>query len=82
MAEVCVTRNGQITLSKGVRDELNICEGDKVIVNMLGDGIYITKKAAHIWDTARDFLPENFKKTMSHVRSDYRQRLKDVGVLE
>ncbi len=44
MGEVIVTRGGQITLLKEVRDRLEIKEGDLVSVNVIGDAAMISKK--------------------------------------
>ena len=82
MTETMVTRGGQITLTKELRDELGISEGDKVVLNRLGSIILVSKKDPGIFDRFNDFLPERFDKTLAKIRSDERERLKRLGIVE
>ena len=82
MTETMVTRGGQITLTKELRDELGISEGDKVVLNRLGSIILVSKKDPDIFDRFSDFLPERFDKTLAKIRSDERERLKRLGIVE
>lgn len=81
MAEVTVTRNHQVTLTKDVRDKLGIREGDKVIVNVLGDVALITKRDPDTFRDAASFLPEDFESTLSEMRGDTDERLRDLGLV-
>jgi len=59
MAETRVTRGGQITLTKDIREKLDIREGDKVRINVIGDMAFVSKKDPSAFDK-HDFLPESF----------------------
>lgn len=80
MGEVMVTRGGQITLTKDVREKLHIREGDTIVVNTLGDMIIATKRDPEIFEK-HDFLPENFEKTLKKLRSSPEERLKRFGII-
>ena len=82
MVEVVVTRNGQITLTKELREELSIRVGDKIIMNLEGNRVVLAKKDPKVWDEIGSFLPENFSKVLEKIRADSTQRFKDLGVLE
>jgi AbrB family looped-hinge helix DNA binding protein len=81
MSEVVVARHGQITISKQLRRELNIREGDKVIVNRDNGFIVIAKKDSSVWNRLGDFLPDNFEKILEKTRSDSRKRFKEAGII-
>lgn len=82
MPEVIVTRGGQITLTKDVREKLQIREGDVVIINTVGDTALVSKRNPAMLDK-HDFLPENFQKAMEHMRRfSYADRLKRLGITE
>ena len=80
--ETIVTRGGQITLTKGIREKMKIREGDKVILNIVGDTVMVSKRDPNIFDKFNDFLPERFDKTLAKIRSDERERLKKLGIIE
>ena len=82
MTEVIVTRNGQITLSKDVREKLGIREGDHVIVNVSGDVVLVSKKDPTIWDRVGSFLPENFEKILKEIHGDTHKRFKRLNIIE
>jgi len=81
MTEVVVTRHGQITLTKELREDLGIREGDKVIVNRENGFAIISKKDIAVWDRLGDFLPDNFEKVLEKIRSDSTKRFKAVGLI-
>lgn len=81
MTEVMVTRGGQITLTKDVREKLGIKEGDIILLNIEGDTALVSKKNPKIFET-HDFLPENFEKTLRRMRTfSYTDRLKRQGII-
>lgn len=81
MVEVLVTRSGQITLTKDVREKMHIDEGDVVIVNVLGNTAVVTKKNPQAFEKS-NFLPENFSKTLREMRSfSWEGRLKRLGIV-
>ena len=83
MSEVIVTRNGQITLAKDVRDKLDIREGDHVIVNVVEHNILITKKDPASWNKIKGgFLPKNFPQILKQMRGDTAKRLKRLGIVK
>lgn len=81
MVEVVVARHGQITLTKELREELGIREGDKVIVNRENGLAVIAKKDAEVWSKLGDFLPKNFEKILGEIRQDSAKRFKAVGLI-
>ena len=82
MAEVMVTRGGQITLTKDVRGKLDVKEGDIVIVNVLGNAALVSKRDPAAFDK-HDFLPDNFSKTLREIRTfSWEGRLKRLGIVE
>lgn len=81
MTQTLVTRNGQITLAKRVRERLHIREGDRVNVNVLGEIVLISKRDPRAFET-HDFLPEQFSKTLHALRAfSHAGRLRRLGVL-
>lgn len=81
MAETTVTRSGQITLTKDVREKLHINEGDTLLLNICGESVLISKKNPKAFET-RAFLPSNFSKTLKEMRKlSYSKRLHKLGVL-
>ncbi|HLC70970.1 MAG TPA: AbrB/MazE/SpoVT family DNA-binding domain-containing protein [Candidatus Nanoarchaeia archaeon] len=81
MAEVIVTRGGQITLTKDVREKMKVREGDVIIVNVLGDCAMVSKRDPKAFEK-HNFLPENFSKTLHEIRSfSFEKRLKRLGVI-
>ncbi len=81
MAETIVTRGGQITLAKAVREKLRISEGDTVIINTLGDTMLISKRDPSVFEK-HNFLPENFSKTLEEIRKfSFENRLRRFGVI-
>lgn len=82
MAEVVVTRNGQITLTKDVRDKIHVTEGDRIIINTLGSTALISKRDPAAFDK-HGFLPDNFSKTLHTIRTfSWNERLKRLGITE
>ena len=76
-----VTRSGQITLDKKLRDELGIKVGTPLETNRLGDMIIIAKKNRSVWRKSVGFLPKEFSNTLKSTKKDYRERLKKLKVL-
>ena len=50
MRQTIVTRGGQITLTKEIREKLKIKEGDLVHINVQGDLVLISKKNPKAFD--------------------------------
>lgn len=82
MPETTVTRGSQITLTKEIRDKLRIKEGDRVVLNVSGDILMVSKKNSKVFDKVGDFLPERFDRILRKIRSDERERLKRLGITE
>lgn len=82
MSQSTVTRNGQVTLTKEIREKLNISEGDIININIMGESVIISKKDVDVWDKINSFLPENFEKVLSDLRGDTSLRLKRLGIYE
>lgn len=82
MTEVIVTRGGQITLTKDVREKLGIAEGDIMSVNVLGETAIVSKRNPRALEI-HHFLPDNFSKTLHELRSfSWEKRLKRLGIIE
>ncbi len=80
--ETIVTRGNQITLTKEIREKMHIREGDKVILNIKGDVLMVSKRDSRVFDNFEDFLPEKFEKTLKKIRTDEKERLKRLGIIE
>ena len=80
--ETIVTRGSQITLTKGIREKMQIKEGDRVILNIQGGVLIVSKRDSKVFDDFEDFLPERFEKTIKKIRSDEKERLKRLGIIE
>ena len=76
-----VTRGSQITLTKGVREAAGIMEGDRVILNVVGNTITVTKKDPSVFDNVESFLPDNFEEMLKMFRTDSRKRLERLGII-
>lgn len=81
MVETIVTRNGQITLDKGFRKELGIAAGDRIIANRMKGVVLLAKKDAGVWDRVEGFLPKDFGRVLSKMRSPSQARLKRAGII-
>ena len=77
-----VTRGNQITLTKEIREKLHIKEGDKVILNLQGGVLMVSKRDSKVFDNFKEFLPERFGVVLKKIRSDEKERLKRLGVTE
>lgn len=77
-----VTRGSQITLTKEIRKKAGIEEGDRVILNVVGNTVTVTKRDPSVFDNIKGFLPENFDEIMKKMRTDSRERLKRLGVIK
>ncbi|MBI4450491.1 hypothetical protein HY642_00825 [Candidatus Woesearchaeota archaeon] len=81
MAEVVMTRAGQITLTKDVREKLRISEGDVVLINVVGNQAIVTKRDPRVFDRLRSFLPQNFDALLKKLRAAPEGRLRRLGIL-
>ena len=80
--ESIVTRGNQITLTREIREKMHIIVGDIVTLNIDGDILMISKRNPKVFDDFEEFLPERFDKTMKKIRSDEKDRLKRLGIIE
>ncbi len=80
--ETIVTRGNQITLTRDIRERLHIKEGDRLILNIQGGTLTISKRDSKVFDDFEDFLPQRFESTLKKLRSDERERLKRLGIIE
>ncbi len=81
MSETTVTRGGQITLTKDIRERLNIHVGDRICLNILGDSALISKKDPHIL-AKKKFLPKNFGEIQKSIRHfSIQERLKRLKII-
>jgi AbrB family looped-hinge helix DNA binding protein len=82
MASATVTRHSQVTIPKEIREVVGIMEGDKVKMKVVeGNKIMIEKANGEAWRDCTDFLPEDFEKTLSALRSDSTSRFKRLGLV-
>ncbi len=78
-----VTRGGQITISKEIREKLGIREGTQVEINTVGDLVVISKRNKDFWKKCGGFLPKDFKKTLREMRKiDSGERLKKLRIIK
>ena len=80
--ETIVTRGSQITLTKEIREKLHIKEGDRLVLNIQGDVLMVSKKDARIFDKIESFLPDKFEYILKKIRFDARDRLKRLGITQ
>lgn len=76
-----VTRGSQITLTKEIREKAGIREGDRVMLNVVGNTIVVAKRDPSVFDRVGRFLPDNFEEILKKMRTDDRERLKRLGVI-
>jgi len=79
-----MTRNGQITIPKEIREKLGIKKGTPLQVNLAGNTILIIKSSPEYWKNFRGgFLPKDFEETYRKIREsgDIRKRFKQLGVI-
>jgi AbrB family looped-hinge helix DNA binding protein len=82
MASVTVTRHSQVTIPKEIREAVGITEGDRVKMKVVeGNKIMIEKANEDIWKDCTDFLPEDFEKLLTSLRSDSTSRFKRLGLV-
>ena len=82
MASVIVTRHSQVTIPKEIREAVGITEGDRVNMKVVeGNKIVIEKAGEDAWKDCTDFLPEDFEKLLTSLRSDSRNRFKRLGLI-
>ena len=82
MEETVVTRGSQITLTKGIREKLNIKEGDRLVLNIQGAVLVVSKKDSRVFDKIESFLPDKFEDIMKKIRFDVKERLKRFGITQ
>lgn len=75
-----VTRGNRITLTKAEMEKTNIRVGDKVIINIFKNILFITKRNTEVFDNFNSFLPSNFKDVMKKMRINEEERLKRFGI--
>ena len=76
-----VTRGSQITLTKEIREKAGIREGDRVILNVVGNTVVVAKRDPSVFDNLKRFLPDNFEEILKKTRTDDRKRLKRLGII-
>lgn len=74
-----VTRSGQITLDKEIREALGIDVGTPLEMNRIGDHIIIKKKDSSVWRKSSGFLPKDFAEAIKGMHKDYRERMKELN---
>ncbi|MAE49926.1 hypothetical protein CMI48_03805 [Candidatus Pacearchaeota archaeon] len=79
--EVTITRGGQITLTKNLREKMNVHEGDKVVLNFVDGSVMVSKKNPSVFKNIEGFLPERFENTLKKIRSDEEERLRRLGII-
>ncbi len=82
LEDTIVTRGNQITLTKKIREKLHIKEGDRVILNLHGSLLMVSKRDSKVFDNFEEFLPESFLTVLKKLRSDEKERLKRLGIIE
>ena len=82
MASVTVTRHSQVTIPKAIREAVGITEGDKVKMEVVeGNKIVIEKATEEAWKACTDFLPVDFEKLLTSLRTDSTNRFKRLGLV-
>lgn len=79
-----VTRNGQITIPKEIREKLGIREGTPLQVNLYGNTFVVAKSTPEFWKNFKGgFLPKDFEETYKKIREsgDINKRFKKLGII-
>ncbi len=79
--EVVVTRGSQITLTKEIREKMKVREGDRIILNTMGDILIASKRDSRVFDNFKEFLPGKFDKILKRMRDDEKERLRRLGII-
>ncbi|MBI2137275.1 AbrB/MazE/SpoVT family DNA-binding domain-containing protein [Candidatus Woesearchaeota archaeon] len=80
-AQTIVTRGSQITIAKAIREKMNVKEGDRLILNLMGDVLIVSKRDPSVFDKFEHFLPENFDELLKKTRADSKERLRRLGAI-
>ena len=81
MLETIVTRGGQVTLAKDVREKLKIKEGDTIMINTIGETAVISKRDPSVLKK-HNFLPDNFEKNLKESQTfSMEDRLKRLKII-
>ena len=81
MAQTMVTRSGQITLTKDIREKLDIKEGDRLVLHIVGNSLSVSKQNPRALEKGH-FLSPTFLKGLTKTRGfSYSKRLLRLGVL-
>jgi len=78
--EVVVTRAGQITLTKDIRERMGVEEGDVVIISSFGNQAVVTKRDPSVFKRFKPFLAHDFDAVLKKMRGPAEPRLKRLGV--
>jgi AbrB family looped-hinge helix DNA binding protein len=82
MTSVTVARHSQVTIPKEIREAVGIAEGDRVKMKVVeGNKIVIEKANEDVWKDCTDFLPVDFEKPLTSLRSDSTKRFKRLGLV-
>lgn len=81
MNETTVTRGSQITLTKKIREEVGIREGDRVMLSVVDGRIIVDKRDISVFDNFKSFLPSNFEEMLKKTKSDHGKRLQRLGIV-
>ena len=82
MDSVIVTRHSQVTIPKEIREAAGIVEGDRVKMKVVeGKKIVIEKANEEAWKDCTDFLPVDFEKLLTSLRTDSTSRFKRLGLV-
>jgi len=83
MLESTVTRKGQITIPKAIRDRLGVKEGEKVIFVLRGEEVVLKIIRGSILDLKGSVKPrahpEDFEAIRKSVRRDVSKRIAGNG---
>ena len=83
MLESTVTRKGQITIPKAIRDRLGVKEGDKVVFVLRGEEVVLKVIRGSILDLKGSVKPrahpEDFEVIRKSVRRDVSKRITGNG---
>lgn len=67
MVMMTVTRNGQVTIPKEMREKLGIEEGTRVVMEER-DGRILLRKGEYDWSKHKQILADGFEETIKDIR--------------
>ena len=73
MLESTITRKGQVTIPKAIRDRLGVKEGEKVLFVMRGEEVVLRVIKGTIFDLRGSVQPSAYPEDFAKIRQSVKQ---------